>query len=793
MPTACSYCRAALTTQDDAASFRSCGECGFFSPIPPNPHDIGDPREFGELTEIAPNRLLRDRYRLRKLLGRGAHGLSFLAEHEFVNHPCVVKFLPHRAADAADRAANRLRAEARAGYRVNHVNVVRVLDCDTLHGYWYFVMEYIAGADLAHLIEQRARPPWRQVAALARDALAGLAAIHDAGLVHRDLKPANLLLGVDGRLRIADLGVAGLLEDEDAARGVQLYGTLGYAAPETLTVAGRADARADLYSLGATLFELLTGRLPHEQGGMLRQLLDSQSRTPAWPAEDAATPDWLRALVLRLLAPEPADRPASALETLALLQSGDAPVSPVAAAARREVLQPRGLVVLPFGDPTPAASDQWLGFALADGLARSLSQLPGVYLADQEKFSQIHAQLLPAAGQADEQRLLEAGRLVGAATIIAGRLERRGDQIRIGATIHRLGAAPITLEPTAGPLAELAALQARLFDRVAAALGLAAQKGPAAADTTLAAREQFIRGKQAYLRGDYAAAIRCAEEAARLDPDFVEPLQYIGACYARLGQYAQAAAHHRRQEQIALERRDSRLLVEAQANIGVMHYFQGNFDEAHRVFSTAAAAAEQLGLTTELAQIYNNLGFALIRLHRPEEAQAAFGRAIETHRAFGALASLIGPYNGMGSVLLDQQRYTEAEQYYGRALALAHEIGDRANVGVAHMHLGRCAAARGQADVAKTEFALALNALEETSFWNGLAKAYEYVADLHLESGDYEEAARCADKRIELARRQNNRPAEAAGWRQLAEVWRRAGRLGDAEQCLARAREFSPN
>jgi tetratricopeptide (TPR) repeat protein len=704
-----------------------------------------------------------------------------------------VKFLPHRAADASDRGANRLRAEARAGYRVNHANVVRVLDCDTLQGYWYFVMEYVPGADLAHLIEQHARPPWPQVVAIARDALAGLAAIHDAGLVHRDIKPANLLLGADGRLRIADLGVAGLIDDEDAALGVQLYGTLGYAAPETLTVAGRADARADLYSLGATLFELLTGRLPHQRGGMLRQLLDSQARTPIWPDADAATPEWLRTLILRLLAPEPGDRPASALETLALLHSGDAPAAPVSAAVRPEVLQPRGLVVLPFGDRTPAASEQWLGFALADGLARALSQLPGVYLADQAKFSQIHAQLVSANEREEQQRLLEAGRLVGAATIIVGRLERRADAIHIAATIHRLGETPLLLDPLGGPLAQLAALQAQLFERVAAALGLAGPTAAVAADTTLAAREQFILGKQAYLRGDYAAAIRCAEEAARLDPEFVEPLQYIGACYARLGQYAQAAAHHHRQEQIALDRRDSRLLVEAQANLGVMHYFQGNFDEAHRVFSAAAAAAEQLGLTTELAQIYNNLGFALIRLHRPQEAQAAFGRAIETHRAFGALASLIGPYNGMGSLLLDQQRYPEAEQYYGRALALAHEIGDRTNVGVAHMHLGRCAAARGQADVAKTEFALALNALEETSFWNGLAKAYEYVADLHLQSGDYEEAARCADKRIDLARRQNNRPAETAAWRQLADIWRQAGRIADAERCLSRARECSLN
>ena len=103
------------------------------------------------------------------------------------------------------------------------------------------------------------------------------------------------------------------------------------------------------------------------------------------------------------------------------------------------------------------------------------------------------------------------------------------------------------------------------------------------------------------------------------------------------------------------------------------------------------------------------------------------------------------------------------------------------------MHLGRCASLAGQFAEAKNEFALALNALEETSFWNGLARVYEHIAEMHLRLGHYDEAARCADQRIELARRHANRRMETSAWHQKAEALRRAGRTEEADACRAHA------
>lgn len=236
--------------------------------------------------------------------------------------------------------------------------------------------------------------------------------------------------------------------------------------------------------------------------------------------------------------------------------------------------------------------------------------------------------------------------------------------------------------------------------------------------------------------------------------------------------------------QIAEERGDKRVLLEAHANLGAMHYFKGEYETAHECYTQAAELADEVGLMPERAQIDNNAGFALFRLGRPREAEQAYLRAIETLKAYGALAALIGPFNGMGNVLLEEQRFDEARDYYERALRLGQEVGDRTNIGVSHMHLGRCALLQGRFAAAKNEFALALNALEETSFWNVLARTYGYMAEMNLRLSDVAEAIRCADKRIELAQRHANRTMEAAAWHQKAQALRIAGRDTEAETCL---------
>lgn len=754
-------------------------------------HALERPAEsFDGLTGVLPGQVLRDRYRLCRLLGRGTHGTTFLAEHRFLNHPCVVKILPHPV-DASDAGAiERMRAEAAAGYRLSDPHVVRVLDFDILDRRAYFVMEYIAGIDLARLSGAGIAMDWRQVVRVLGDAACGLAAVHRAGFVHRDVKPANLLLGSDGAVRLADFGVASVarLAGPDAA-GTKLPGTLAYAAPEVVLGRCAGTYAADLFSLGLTLLELLLGRVPPPRASLYGTYLQAELPAERWlellPAD---VPAALRAVLRRMLEPDPGQRFTSA-EALLDALSALAAETPAWSQPRplRRVKQARGIVVCPLERLGGDGDDEWLGHMIADHLSRSLAGVPGLYVGDCEQFRALLERTRRSAPLREAR--WRAGRLIGAGTLIEGGFERRGDEVRILLRLVALREGrEQQLASVRGSLSSLGQLEEQLVTDVLEALGReprgSVTAGPSA---LLAAQQRFAAAKRAFLRGDYEQALRAGLEALEQDPSFGDALGLVGVACARMGRYEQAVEYHQRHLALAEGNSDTRMRIEALANLGAMHYFRGQFEAAHDYLAEAAEQADRLGLTSEPAQIRNNLGFVLFQLGRPAEAEQAFRAAIETHRAYGALVSLIGPYNGLGHVLLAQQRYDEARGYFRRALSLAEESEDRVNVGVAHMNLGYCATLQGRFDVAKHELAVALNVLEATHFWNGLARVYEYMAELNMKLGNFQQAAQCAEQRLRLARRHANRRMEEAASRQKAEALRRAG-LRALEQPTAEAR-----
>jgi tetratricopeptide (TPR) repeat protein len=522
---------------------------------------------------------------------------------------------------------------------------------------------------------------------------------------------------------------------------------------------------------------------------VFRRLVDVQCRPVAWP-EDAPpdVPPWLVKLILALLAIEPRERPPTTAALLERLQApAPATVMPPPV-LRAEELQPRAIGVLPLENTGGAPDDEWLGYAIANFISRALAELPDVYVADQDGLVAMLGRLDTASWPDERARLREAGRRVGAGTIITGRFARTGPTLQIQAEVLR-GAREeaATIGRVEGPLAQLADLERALLETVRNALGASQTTGKSRSTVTLEAREKFTRGRQAFLQGAYDEAIALGEKALQQAPEYGDAISLLGVCLARLGRYEEAEARHRAQQDLAHRDGDERREIEALANLGVMKYYRGEYAAAESLYARAAELAERLGLATEHAQICNNLGFALFRSGRLAEAEQAYLKAIETHRAYGGLTSLVGPYSGMGNVLAEQQRYGEARAYYERALALATETGDRTSVGTTHMHIGRCAVHEARFADAKHEFTMALNALEETRFWNGLARAYEYIAEMHVQLGDFAEAARCADKRIELARQHANVRMEAAAWLQKADALARAGQGDEAAACRAAA------
>jgi serine/threonine protein kinase len=258
-------------------------------------------------------------------LGRGGNSLVFKAQHTLMPQRYVaLKTLETRNLHHRDDALARFRREIEILARLDHPNIVRAYDVLPTRTELFLVLEFIDGCDLGKLVRQHGPLPVPEAVGYVVQAARGLAYAHRGEIIHRDLKPANLLLAQDGVIKLSDLGLArmlaGELETERSLKG-KCLGTPEFMAPEQAEDATRADARSDLYSLGATLFYLLTGALPVEGSNYLhclQQLLTQPPRPLANVRPDL--PPALAAVVDRLRARAPAERPASAEEVIILLE-----------------------------------------------------------------------------------------------------------------------------------------------------------------------------------------------------------------------------------------------------------------------------------------------------------------------------------------------------------------------------------------------------------------------------------------------------------------------------------------
>ncbi len=279
--------------------------------------------------EFESGQMVAGRYRILGLLGTGGMGEVFRAHDLVLEQDVALKFLP--AARAGDpEFMRRFVNEVRLARQISHPSVCRVHDIGEVDGRAYLSMEYIDGEDLASLLRRIGRLPAEKTFELAQQLCAGLAELHQAGLLHRDLKPANLMIDGQGRLKIADFGLAALRDE----LGVHEFGdgTPAYMAPEQLS--GReVSERSDIYALGVVLYELLSGRHPHEATvgpSAERGSIDRAVPVIALGTRVSGLDDDTLEIIERCLEDAPSRRPGSVLEVAAALPGGD----PIAAALR---------------------------------------------------------------------------------------------------------------------------------------------------------------------------------------------------------------------------------------------------------------------------------------------------------------------------------------------------------------------------------------------------------------------------------------------------------------------------
>jgi len=708
-------------------------------------------------------------YRVEERLGGGGMGVVYRAEDTRLQRPVALKFLPPELTRDPDARA-RFIQEARAASALEHPNICAVHDIgETPEGESFICMAYCQGVTLKRRIQEGALPLLTAVG-WAEQIASGLAAAHEHGIVHRDVKPANLMVTTDGVVKIVDFGLAKLAGTSALTATGMMVGTAAYVAPEQAR-GGPVDHRADLWSLGVVLYEMVTGRLPfraaHVQALLLAVIHDRETSVtelrPEVPAE-------LARVIHRCLRKNPAERYQSAVElrgdlrrVLAALESGSEPTlsaptavtrwpsrrrlavalaAALAVAALAGIAPLRRLLaggarfpaekhvaVLPLANVAGDATGQ----AFCDGLMETLASHVTWLARDRRGVWVVPASEVRSAAVASAG---EARRRFGVTLAVTGSVQRDGGSVRVTlnvvdtASLRQLGSTVID-----DRTAHLATLQDSAVLELAALLDLpvaAEARRRLSDDATSApgAYTLYLEGRGALQRFERAesvdAAIAAFESALARDPTFAPALAGLGEASFRKWGHTHDAAWIARAEAacasaLALDPRLAAALVTRAMARDATGRYEEAIGELERALALDPANATAWG---ELAQAYAAVG-------RPADAEATHLKAIAANPGYWA------GYNALGVFYLEQGRLAEAAAQFARVVALTPDnYWGYNNLGGLKVYLGDTAGAR-------EAFARSL-AIEPN--YGALAN----LGTLAFDTGDLAEAARLYRRALEF-------------------------------------------
>jgi tetratricopeptide (TPR) repeat protein len=292
-----------------------CQECGhaLIEPVPKKP------------LSPQPTSFADGRYQVKKLLGEGGKKKVYLTRDTVLDRDVAFALIKTEKLD--DEARTRIKREAQAMGRLgDHPNIVTIHDMGEHQGQPYIVLPVMAGGDVEGLIEEAPehRLPLEQAIGIGKCICQGLEFAHSKGIIHRDLKPGNVWLSADGTAKIGDFGLAVAVDLSRLTQSGMMVGTVAYMPPEQ-AMGGKVTNKADLYSLGAMLYEMVTGRPPFvgdDSVAIIGQHINTPPVSPAW--HRAELPPALETLILQLLDKDPQRRPASAHDVYQALESIEA-------------------------------------------------------------------------------------------------------------------------------------------------------------------------------------------------------------------------------------------------------------------------------------------------------------------------------------------------------------------------------------------------------------------------------------------------------------------------------------
>ena len=474
------------------------------------------------------------RYEILGLVGSGGMGTVYRARDSELDEVVALKLLRREVMDQPGML-DRFRQEVKLARRVTHRNVARTYDIGESEGDKFLTMEFVEGEALSARLTRDGALPLDAVMIIADGICAGLQAAHAAGIVHRDLKPDNVLLGRDGRVVLTDFGIARALFDAGRAVTMGLaLGTPAYMAPEQVEGAD-LDERADVYALGAMLYECVTGERAWS-GESIWALAAARLMQPP-PDPRAKRPDLPTAaaeLVLRCMARRREDRFASAAQVSAALASMTMPaqrtrpsVPPLAPAPIDA--DAKTVAVLPFQN-LGAPGDDYIADGLSDDLLDALSMTPGL---------RVLARGAVAKYRGETRDARNVGRELRVQVVVDGSVRRAGDMLRVAARVVSVADGfQLWAKRFDRPEKEVLTISDEAANAVAEAL-TARRTAPArAAPSDARAVDLYLRARHAFRRGwraDTKESITLFEQALALAPD--DPTILAGYARAQLRRF----------------------------------------------------------------------------------------------------------------------------------------------------------------------------------------------------------------------------------------------------------------
>ena len=473
------------------------------------------------------------RYEILGLVGAGGMGTVYRARDKELDEIVALKLLQREVVDQPGML-DRFRQEVKLARRVTHRNVARTFDIGEHEGEKFLTMEFVEGESLSAKLARQGGLSRREGAPIIQAVCAGLAAAHAAGVVHRDLKPDNVLVGTDGRVVLTDFGIARALSDGSAGMTVGLaLGTPMYMSPEQVEGRRDVDARADIYALGAIVYEMMTGEHPFQGDSIWAIAAARLTQPPPDPrSKNPDVPPAAAQIVQKCMARSRDDRYASVEEAAAALSALTMPetlrATPAPIAPPLE--DAKAVAVLPFRNQG-SAEDEYLAEALGDDLVDALSMTPGLRVLARSAVARLRG---------TDKDARELGRELHVQVVVEGSMRRAGDTLRLSVRVVSV-ADGFQLWAKRFERPESAALS--ISDEAADAIAgvLTVQRSAAARHSPSDPRavDLYLRGRRAYCRGwrdDVVQAIALFEQALSMAPE--DPTILAGYARAQVRRFS---------------------------------------------------------------------------------------------------------------------------------------------------------------------------------------------------------------------------------------------------------------